>query len=65
MDRWKKQKQVLETTAQSLLQEALRAGAERAEVCAAYSSKTKLSFEKQDFHMASADDGLQFGLRVL
>lgn len=65
MDRWKKQKQSLESAAALLLEEALRAGAERAEVCASYGAKTRIGFEKQDFHLASSDDGFQFGLRVL
>lgn len=65
IDVWKKQRQVLESTAATLIQEALRAGAEKAEVCASFSAKTKIGFEKQDFHMASSDDGLNYGLRVL
>lgn len=64
-ERWKKKKQLLETTSSTLIQEALRAGAEQAEVCLSYDAKTKIGFEKQDFHLASSDDGSVYGLRVL
>lgn len=60
-----KEKQLLDDAASKLLGLALSSGAERAEVCASYGQRTKIQLEKQDFHLASADDGYQFGVRVL
>lgn len=60
-----KEKQLLDDAASKLLGLALSSGAERAEVCASYGQRTKIQLEKQDFHLASADDGFHFGVRVL
>ncbi len=61
----KKERSALENTAEKLLSLALSAGAQKAEVCAAFGHKTRLSLEKQDYHLASSDEGYSFGLRVL
>lgn len=61
----KKERQSLENASSKLLQLALGAGATAAEVCASYGSKTRIGLEKQDFHMASTDDGYLLGVRVL
>lgn len=61
----KKERATLENTAEKLLSLALTAGAEKVEVCASFGQKTRISLEKQDYHLASSDDGFQFGLRVL
>lgn len=61
----KKERQILEDTADQLITAALGAGADKAEVCATYSQNSKITLEKQDYHLASADDGYQFGIRVL
>jgi PmbA protein len=60
-----KERLTLEDAANKLLGMALKSGAEEAEVCATYSIKTKVSLEKQDFHMATSDDAFQLGIRVL
>lgn len=60
----KREQETLENAGEQLLSLALGAGADKAEVCASYGQKTKVSLEKQDFHMASADAGYSFGLRV-
>jgi len=65
MERLKKERQTLETAASKLLSAALKAGAEAAEVCATYGVQTKMALEKQDFHLASTDDGYNLGLRVV
>jgi PmbA protein len=65
MERIKKERQTLESVGSKLLSLALKAGAESAEVCGSYGVKTKITLEKQDFHLASSDDGYQLGLRVL
>jgi hypothetical protein len=65
MQKLKAQRHTLENTSEKLISIALKAGATSAEVCASYSSKTKIGLEKQDFHMVSSDDGFQFGLKVL
>jgi PmbA protein len=65
MERLKKERNQLENTASKLLSHALKAGAESAEVCGTYGVKTKITLEKQDFHLASSDDGYQLGIRVL
>ena len=62
---FKKEKDTLESNASKLMSLALKGGAELAEVCASYGQRTKVTLEKQDFHLASSDDGYQFGLRVL
>jgi PmbA protein len=61
----KKERATLENTAEKLLSLALSAGAQKAEVCASYGQKTRIGLEKQDYHLASSDDGYQFGIRVL
>lgn len=55
----------LENTAEKLISLALGAGADRAEVAATFEQRTRISLEKQDYHLASADSGYSFGLRVL
>lgn len=62
---FKKERHQLEDAASKLLALALQSGAEAAEVCATFGQKTKITLEKQDYHMASSDDGYQLGLRVL
>lgn len=61
----KKELNTLETAASQLLGFAMKSGALTAEVCGAYSQRTKITLEKQDFHLASADEGYSLGLRVL
>jgi PmbA protein len=61
----KKERHNLENATAQLLEFALKAGAETAEVCGAYGQKTKISLEKQDYHLASSDDGYSMGIRVL
>jgi PmbA protein len=61
----KKETQVLQTAASALVDAARDAGASSAEVCGAYSQRTKISLEKQDFHLAASDEGFSLGLRVL
>ena len=61
----KKERQALEDAAAKLIQLALSGGATSAEVCGSYNQRTKITLEKQDYHMASADDGFSLGLRVL
>ncbi len=65
MERLKKERLNLEAAASKLLSASLKAGAEVAEVCATYGVHTKIALEKQDFHLASSDDGYNLGLRVL
>jgi PmbA protein len=65
MQRLHKERQTLENAASKLLSLALKAGADSAEVCATFGNKTKITLEKQDFHMASSDEGYQLGLRVI
>ncbi len=60
-----KERTALENTAEKLLSAAMSAGAKKAEVCASFSSKTRIALEKQDYHLASSDEGYNFGLRVL
>lgn len=62
---FKKERENLEAAATKLLSLALQAGAESAEVCGSFRQKTKITLEKQDYHMASADDGYSLGVRVL
>ena len=61
----KKERQHLEDAASKLLSLALKAGAESAEICGTYGQKTKITLEKQDYHMASSDDGYNLGVRVI
>ena len=61
----KKEQKILEGAGEKLLSLALRAGADKAEVCAGFRQKSSIGLEKQDYHMASADEGFAFGLRVL
>lgn len=55
----------LEEAGSQLISDAFKAGADAAEVCGSYGSKSKISLEKQDYHLAASDEGYQFGLRVL
>jgi PmbA protein len=61
----KKEMKQIEDTSAKLLNLALQAGAENAEVCASYGISSKINLEKQDFHLASSDEGYHFGLRVI
>ncbi|MEZ4751376.1 MAG: metallopeptidase TldD-related protein [Bdellovibrionota bacterium] len=61
----KAEEQQLENTALELQSHALKAGAEAVEVCGTFLHKTKITLEKQDFHLASADDNYVFGIRTL
>lgn len=65
MQSFKKERQQLENAASKLLSLALQAGAQTAEVCGAFRQSTKISLEKQDYHLASSDEGASFGLRVI
>lgn len=65
MASFKKERHQLEDAAAKLLSAASTAGAESAEVCATFSQKTKITLEKQDYHMASWDDGYWLGVRVI
>ncbi len=55
----------LEQAAELLLASAKKAGATHAEVCGTFSEQTRITLEKQDFHLASSNDGFQLGLRVM
>ncbi|MCB0403473.1 MAG: TldD/PmbA family protein [Bdellovibrionales bacterium] len=61
----KAEEQQLENTALELQSHALKAGAEAVEVCGTFLHKTKITLEKQDFHLASTDDNYVFGIRTL
>jgi PmbA protein len=61
----KKERETLEEAAARLLSATLAAGAEDAEVCAGFGQRTKIALEKQDFHLASTDEGYQLGVRAL
>lgn len=65
MDALKKERKLLEEAAARLISEACKAGADSAEACGTYGSRSKISLEKQDYHLASTDDGYQLGLRIL
>lgn len=65
MEQLKKEKRALEEAASRLISDAFKAGADSAEVCATYGQKSKITLEKQDYHLASVDDGFQLGIRVL
>lgn len=60
----KREQEQVEKAALELQEQAIKAGADRAEVCATYGVSTKMTLEKQDFHLACADSGFDFGLRV-
>ena len=60
-----KEIKALETAAQRLITTAVKGGATAAEVCGTYGRNSKITLEKQDYHLASHDDGYQLGLRVL
>lgn len=61
----KKEITTLENSAEQLLKAAQDAGADAAEVCGTYHTRTKINLEKQDYHLAASDEGFQLGLRVL
>lgn len=61
----KNEKERLEMAAEKLLSYAVKSGADLAEVCGSYGSRTKITLEKQDYHLASSDDGYSLGVRVL
>ena len=61
----KTEREKLETAAEKLLSLAVKSGADAAEVCGTYGTKTKIALEKQDYHLASSDDGYSLGVRVL
>ncbi len=61
----KPEKERLEIAAEKLLSYAIKSGADTAEVCGSYGIKTKITLEKQDYHLASSDDGYSLGIRVL
>jgi len=65
MNTLKKQRTQLETSASELLKAALKSGMQQAEVVAVYSQASKISMEKQDFQLASTDEGYSIGLRVI
>jgi PmbA protein len=65
MESLKKERLNLENATSQLLTFALKAGAQTAEVCGSYGQKTRISLEKQDYHLASSDDGYGLGIRVL
>lgn len=60
-----KERKTLEDAAAQLLEFAVGAGAQAAEVCGSYSHRTKIALEKQDYHLASSDAGYNLGVRVL
>jgi PmbA protein len=60
-----KELKTLEGSAGKLLQFALDAGASQAEVCGTFGQRTKIALEKQDYHLASSDEGYNLGIRVL
>lgn len=61
----KNEKERLEAAAEKLLSYAIKSGADAAEICGSYGLRTKISLEKQDYHLASSDDGYSLGVRVL
>lgn len=61
----KTEKERLEIAGEKLLSYAMKSGAESAEVCGSYGLRTKIALEKQDYHLASSDDGYSLGVRVL
>jgi len=65
MQSFKRERQQIETASEKLISLALQAGAETAEVCGVFRQSTKINLEKQDYHLASSDEGAQLGLRVI
>jgi len=65
MQSFKKERLQLENASSKLISLALQAGAQTAEVCGSFRQSTKITLEKQDYHLASADEGASFGLRVI
>jgi PmbA protein len=65
MDALKKERRQLEEAGARLISEACKAGADSAEVCGSFGHRNKITLEKQDYHLASSDEGYQLGLRVL
>lgn len=65
MDALKKERRQLEEAASRLVSEACKAGADSAEVCGSFGHRNKIALEKQDYHLASSDEGYHLGLRVL
>lgn len=61
----KAEREKLENAAEKLLSYAIKSGAEVAEVCGSYGLKTRIGLEKQDYHLASSDDGYSLGVRVI
>lgn len=55
----------LEQAGKTLLDSALKAGATAVEVCGSYGTRQKITLEKQDYHLASGDEGYSLGVRVL
>jgi PmbA protein len=62
---FKTEKEKLQGAAEKLLSYAMKSGADSVEVCGGYGMKTKITLEKQDYHLASSDDGYSLGVRVL
>lgn len=60
-----KEKKILENAAAQLMEEASKRGADSVETCAYFYQRSRISLEKQDYHLASSDEGFQMGLRVL
>ena len=65
MQSFKKERLQLENASSKLIALALQAGAKTAEVCSTFRQSTKITLEKQDYHLASSDEGASFGLRVI
>lgn len=60
-----KEKQMIEEASAKLIEEASKRGADSVEACAHFYQRSRISLEKQDYHLASNDEGFQIGLRVL
>lgn len=60
-----KEIETLENAADTLVKASKKAGVTACEVCANYGRSTRITLEKQDYHLASSESGFQFGLRVL
>lgn len=65
MDNLKKERKGLEEAGAQLISEACKAGADSAEVFGSFAHRNKITLEKQDYHLASSDEGYQLGLRIL
>jgi len=61
----RKEKKILEEAAAQIIEEASRLGADATEACASYYQRNRISLEKQDYHLASNDEGFQVGVRIL